>query len=123
MRVGVDIVATRRFKKLLNKEKFTNRIFTQEEMEHIMLHKTQRGQIERMAGKFSAKEAVAKMLGTGISEGVTYKDIEVKINADKKPNIMLHNKALTIYNQLKLTQIDVSISHDDGMAIAFCIAT
>ncbi len=121
MKTGVDIMSIDRFKKHLNNEKFLERIFTKFEVEHIIQHKTRKGQLERMAGKYCAKEAVAKALGTGIANGVCFNDIEIKEDEYKRPIVNLKGKAKIIYDSLGFNSIEISISHDNGMAVAFCV--
>lgn len=120
MKTGVDITLVKRFKKNLNNEKFLNKVFTKTEIDHILQHKTTKGMLERMAGKFCVKEAVGKALGTGISQGVRFTDIEVNINNDNRPYVVLYGRAKDIFEQ-SFKEIDVSISHDGGMAVAFCV--
>lgn len=122
MRTGVDITDIKRFKKLLKDENFLNRIFTEKEQQHIFAHKTEKGQLERLAGKYAGKEAVSKLLGTGIGNGVVFKDIEILPNFDARPIVNLFGKAKLQFEKLKLSQLDISISHDAGIAIAYCVA-
>ena len=120
MRTGVDIIEIKRLKKHLLNEQFMNKIFTKYEIQHIMQHSTIKGQLERMAGKYCAKEAIAKALGFGISKGVGFKNIEINHDANNRPYVSLTGIAKEIFDSIG-TQLDLSISHDAGMAIAFCI--
>lgn len=121
MRTGIDITKIARFSQKIDDEVFLKRIFTAKEVEHILSHHTKEGQIERMAGKFCAKEAVAKALGTGIGSGVKFFDIEILPNKAGGPEVFLHNYAEKIFSQMSEKEIAVSISHEDEYAVANCV--
>ena len=121
MRTGIDITRIKRFKKFLKNEKFLNKVFTEKEIEHILQNKTEIGKLERLAGKFCAKEAILKALGTGIGNGIKLKEIEILSDENLRPKVFLYSKAKQKFAVLKLNEIDISISHDAGMAIAICV--
>ena len=121
MRTGIDITRTKRFKKFLKNEKFLNKVFTEKEIEHILQNKTEIGKLERLAGKFCAKEAILKALGTGIGNGIKLKEIEILSDENLRPKVFLYSNAKQKFAVLKLNEIDISISHDAGMAIAICV--
>ena len=122
MKTGIDIVRIKRFKKFIKNEKFLNKIFTDKEIEHVLQNKTEIGKLERLAGKFCAKEAILKVLGTGIGNGIKLKEVEIINDENSRPIVNLYSRAKEKYNDLGFTEIDISISHDAGMAIAICIA-
>ena len=77
--------------------------------------------MQSFAGRFAAKEAVAKALGTGIgTKGVSFADMEILSDAYGMPCVTLTGKALQVYKEKKGRSISVSISHDGGFAIAVC---
>lgn len=121
MRTGIDITRIKRFKKFLKNEKFLNKVFTEKEIEHILQNKTEIGKLERLAGKFCAKEAILKALGTGIGNGIKLKEIEILSDENLRPKVFLYSNAKQKFAVLKLNEIDISISHDAGMAIAICV--
>ena len=121
MRTGIDITRIKRFKKFLKNEKFLNKVFTEKEIEHILQNKTEIGKLERIAGKFCAKEAILKALGTGIGNGIKLKEIEILSDENLRPKVFLYSNAKQKFAVLKLNEIDISISHDAGMAIAICV--
>lgn len=121
MRTGIDITRIKRFKKFLKNEKFLNKVFTEKEIEHILQNKTEIGKLERLAGKFCAKEAILKALGIGIGNGVKLKEIEILHDENLRPKANLYTNAKQKFYFLKLNKIDISISHDAGVAIAICI--
>ena len=62
------------------------------------------------------------MLGTGIGNGIKLKEVEIVNDENSRPMVNLYSRAKEKYNDLGFTEIDISISHDAGMAIAICIA-
>ena len=120
MKVGNDIVEVKRFFELVSNKKFISRVFTEKEQAHIFALKDKQKQAERMAGKYSAKEAIAKALGFGISEGIDFLSLEVLPNEKGAPVVFLHNKALEIF-QKHFSQIEVSISNTTTYATAVCV--
>jgi len=115
--IGVDIVKTARFEGMT--PPFMARVFTPEERAYF----ASKGHISA-AGFFSAKEAVAKALGTGFS-GFWPDQIEVVHDKQGRPGIILHKEAAGIAQRLAGSEakyhIDISISHTDTDAIAFAI--
>jgi holo-[acyl-carrier protein] synthase len=90
--VGVDLVDMRRIKKLLDKfgEKFVQKIFTKEER----LYAAQSPHFLHVyANRFAAKEAAVKALGTGMREGIGWKDIETARAPSGAPLLYFHRKA------------------------------
>lgn len=76
---------------------------------------------ESYAARFAVKEAVSKAFGTGIGGEVGLLDVEV-MNGDRgKPILILHGKALDLYNSLNIVSSDISISHTNENAIAFVV--
>lgn len=121
MKTGIDITFCDRFSEKLNKKSFLDRIFTVNEQKHIFALKTREGALERLAGKFCAKEAVSKALGTGIADGVNFLDIEILPNQQNKPVVTLYGGAREKFIEQNLTELEISISHDGGMAISICV--
>ncbi len=121
MKTGIDIAKISRFQKLIDDENFLNRVFTKDEIEHINKNNTAQGKIERIAGKFCAKEAVSKALGGGIGDGVGFSDIEILPNEFGCPKVNLYGGAKILAEKIGLKEIEVSISHDTDYAIANCI--
>ena len=77
---------------------------------------------EHYAGKFAAKEAVAKALGTGFDGSVAPSDIEVMNSERGKPTITLHGEAAKVAAQLHISKWYITISHSRTVAIASAIA-
>jgi holo-[acyl-carrier protein] synthase len=73
------------------------------------------------AGRWAAKEAVLKVLGTGWSRGIQWTDVEVVNLPSGAPSVILWNRALEIAKELGITQVEVSISHCKAYAVAFAV--
>jgi holo-[acyl-carrier protein] synthase len=118
MRNGVDLVEIYRFVELDPKIRlrFIRRVFTNAEQEIC------KDRMASYAGRFAAKEAVAKTLGTGIGE-IRWQDIEILKGDQGEPLLVLHGKAFLRSESLGLTNWSLSISHGKEIAIAFVIAT
>ena len=109
---GSDIIDNRRIKKILEVygKKFEMRCFTNKEIKksNTVLQKS-----NYFAKKYAAKEACAKALGTGLSKGIYWKDIEVVNDKNGKPNIKLYNKALSRMKILTKSKFKIEISLSD----------
>ena len=117
---GIDIVDIRRIKKTLDKfgNKFKKRCFSHNE---IIRSEKKIKSSESYAKRYAAKEACAKALGTGLTRGVFWKDIEVKNDKFGKPKIKLHNNALKFLKKMSNNEdcsIEVSLSDEKKYAIA-----
>lgn len=117
--IGTDIVEICRIKNAINdNERFIMRFFTESEQE---MFRSRGNKAEIIAGNFAAKEAVSKSLGTGI-RGFGLKDIEILRDEIGKPYVILYNACKDIAEQLSISKIHVSISHDKTKAISYVIA-
>ncbi len=77
---------------------------------------------ERLAGRFAAKEAVAKAMGVGAGDGFGWTDIEITTADSGAPDVVLHAGAAERANALGITGWLVSTSHTDAYAVASAIA-
>lgn len=121
MKIGNDICEVKRFFELTLNKKFIERVFTEKEKEHIFISKERQKQSERMAGKFSAKEAVSKALGLGISDGVTLNSIEILPDEKGAPKVFLSGETKKIFENLGYKNIEISISNTSSFATSVCI--
>lgn len=112
---GIDILEISRIRKLIENDKFYEKMFTEAEISFLK----QRAP-ESTAGYFCAKEAVSKALGTGFS-GFKFTDIEI-LKRNSAPYVILHGNALEIAAQKKIKHISISISHCKEYASAIAIA-
>ena len=112
--IGTDIVEIARMEKNCTDDRFLNRFFTEEEILYIRSKNKMAAQT--MAGIFAAKEAASKAMGTGI----TFDLREIwTVHDDKgKPGYRITG---SVAEFLKGCKLDLSISHDAGIAIAFCV--
>ena len=122
--VGVDLVEVARVREALEDPKtgrrFRDRVFTQGEIQYC--ERKRRGKYESYAGRFAAKEAVMKALGTGWGAKVTWLDIEVVSTPGGKPELHLHDQTSTFAQEMGVRQIALSITHTKQHAIAHVIA-
>ena len=121
---GIDLTDIERIEQMLDKhgERFLDRCFTATEQSYADKGMTAR-RAEFLAGRFAAKEAVLKALGTGISEGIQWTDIEIMRVGNGKPEVVLHGKAAEVAAALGITKWHVSITHIKTHASASAIAS
>ena len=113
---GVDLIEIERLRDSIAQhgDRFLNRIFTKPEIDDNAL------KIESLAGRFAAKEAVAKALGCGIGD-VSWKEIEILRGEEGEPVLVLHEAADRISKNLGITLWSVSISHTKTNAVAMAV--
>ncbi|HZP25535.1 MAG TPA: holo-ACP synthase [Dehalococcoidia bacterium] len=116
--VGVDIIEIDRIEATLARhgQRFLKRVYTPLEIAYC------RGKSHRLAGRFAAKEATMKALGTGV-RGVSWRDVEVIPNRRGKPLLYLHGGALARAREIKLHDAEVSLTHSSNHAMAVVMAT
>ena len=119
--VGVDIIEIERIEKALEcgGERFLQRIFTPAERSFCESKAIPHASF---AARFAAKEAVLKALGTGLSSGTAFIDVEVYQKRGGAPGVKLYNKTAEMARGKGITKVALSLSHDRGHAIAFAIA-
>ena len=113
---GVDMVEVWRIREAREKfgNRFSNRIYTENEQ------KTSRMRDPELAARFASKEAVMKLLGTGV-RGVGWKDIEILPRKSGKPEVHLHGRALNVANRIGLKDIAISQTHSIEYAISVAV--
>jgi len=118
---GIDIVETRRIRQLLEEhgQRFLDRCYTPAEQEYC--RRNLRRQIEHLAGRFAAKEAVLKVLGTGWRGNISWTDIEILPEPSGQPRLVLSGECRRIADELGISQWYVSISHIETHATASAI--
>ncbi len=119
--IGTDIIECVRIAKMIEKhgELFLNRVYTRNEIAYCSCRKSAN---QHYAGRWAAKEAVLKALGTGWSRGIQWTDIEVVNEIGGRPRIELDGQAKVIGQQLGIHSILISISHCRSYAIAYATA-
>lgn len=116
--VGIDIVEMHRIKDILDRNpSFAEKIFSAEELE---IYKSKKQKLEFACGRFAAKEAVSKSMGTGFS-GFDIRDISILNDKNGKPYVKLGNKAETMAKGLGSYKIHISISHGRENTVAYAI--
>lgn len=118
MDVGIDIIEIKRIEEAVKKNSnFINKLFTKNEIEYF---ESKKMRPEYIAGRFAAKEAVAKALGTGFRE-FDIKDIEIDRNVLGKPIVSLRGGAKAICKKFGNYKIHLSISHSKKDAVAYAV--
>ncbi len=120
--LGTDITEVHRIQASLERygQPFLNRIYTVGEIAYCQARKKTAAQ--SYAARFAAKEAAAKALGTGISRGVTWQELEVIRNRGEAPQILLHGRAAEIARARGITRLTLSLTHTTAIAMAVVIA-
>ena len=115
--LGVDITEVARIQSAIETsgERFLRRIYTPAERAYCEQFKNK---YERFAGRFAAKEAAMKALGTGWRRGVRWVDFEVVREAGGRPTISLHGEAAKIAQQAGVQRVSLSITHTATQALA-----
>ena len=115
--VGVDIIEVERVRKVYEHhgERFLQRVFTDLEVRQC------RGKATRLAGRFAAKEAISKALGTGL-HGVAWREMEVVQLRSGRPSVRLSGNARKRAELLGLSAFDVSIADLQAFSIAIAVA-
>ena len=119
--IGTDIVECLRVAQMIERhgELFLTRVFTSHEIEYCSARKAA---TQHYAGRFAAKEAVLKALGTGWTRGIHWQDIEVRNEMGGKPQLVLGGAARELADKLGIAEIQISISHCRTHATAFAVA-
>ena len=115
--MGIDVAEVKRIASAIEsqKERFLRRVYTLDEVAYCEQFKNR---YERYAGRFAAKEAAMKALGTGWSRGVRWVDLEVVRQRGGRPTLSLKGEARKIADTLGVKNIAVSITHTAEQAFA-----
>jgi holo-[acyl-carrier protein] synthase len=118
---GIDLVDFPRLAQMIERhgQRFLDRIFTAAEQAYAGRH---RNTVEKYAGRFAAKEAILKLLGTGWRGKIAWTDIEVTNNAAGRPQVRLSGEVKKIADRMKIAHISLSITHTANFAIASAVA-
>lgn len=115
--VGADLVEVERITQTVQRfgPRFLQRIFTPEELQES------RSRMTWLAGRFAAKEACAKALGTGVGAHAAWRDMRVLRQPNGKPELRLSGDAAARAAMLGLTSFDLSIAHTHQFAMAVVV--
>ncbi len=119
--IGTDIIECLRIAQMIERhgELFITRVYTQHEIQYCQSRKQA---TQHYAGRWAAKEAVLKALGTGWRKGISWRDIEIRNDAAGRPKVVLRGGAADVVEQLGITEMHVSISHCRSHATAYALA-
>ncbi len=118
--LGVDVVEVERIKKICERTpSFKEKMFSPSEIRYC--ENKPEPEIH-FAARFATKEAVLKALKCGFSNGVGYRDVEVKVKNGGAPIAVLHNRAEEIAKELNVVDVPLSISHTKTEAVCVAIA-
>jgi holo-[acyl-carrier protein] synthase len=120
--LGTDIIEIARIEHSLSRfgDAFLRRIYTPAEIAYCR-HKNKTA-AESFAARFAAKEAAAKALGTGISRGVAWRELEVLRLPGQRPTLHLSGRAAEIAARLGVRHLALSLSHTRELALAVVVA-
>lgn len=118
--IGTDLVHIPRIARAIKRwgTHFLEHVFTSEEIR--ICFKTNTPEL-RFAVRFAAKEACSKALGTGLRQGVTWKDMSVEHEASGKPVLKLSNQALAQAERLGANRYHISLTHEKEYANAIVV--
>ena len=119
--IGTDIIEVDRIGQMIDKhdDLFLRRVFTPLEIEYCGGRKSA---MQHYAGRWAAKEAALKALGTGWSRGIKWTDMEVANLMGGKPELKIHGVASEIATEMGIGEMQISISHCRSYAVAYVIA-
>ena len=119
--IGTDIVECERIGRMIERhgEHFIHRVYTDQEIAYCNQHRVA---TLHFAGRWAAKEAVLKALGTGWVKGISWRDVEVRNVAGGRPIILLSGGAKERCDQAGITEMKISISHCQSHATAYAVA-
>ena len=120
--IGVDMVDKRRIASLHERYgiKFARRILSESEFRDYQQVKDK---VSFLAKRFSAKEAMSKVLGTGVGQGIRFSELSVGHDAQGKPLAVLSGRAQQIMKDLQIDSILLSTSDEKEQAISFAVGT
>jgi holo-[acyl-carrier protein] synthase len=118
--IGTDVIEIGRVEGSIERfgERFLERIFTAQEIAYC---RQKNSSAESFAARFAAKEAGAKALGTGISRGISWKEIEVRREPGERPTLHWSGKAAERAEALGVTRTALSLTHSRSVAMAVVV--
>ena len=117
---GIDLVDCPRIEKMIanHGQKFLDRVFTEAEQKNA----NGKNRVEKLSGRFAAKEAVLKLIGTGWRGKIAWTDIEVVNDVMGKPIVKLDGEVERIAGEMGITEVSISITHTANFVIASAVA-
>lgn len=119
--IGTDIIECPRIGKMIQQhgELFLRRVYTEREIRYCQARKHA---IEHFAGRWAAKEAILKAIGTGWSRGVAWTDLEIRNSEGRQPQVLVCGGAKEAARLRGIGDILISISHCRTYATAYALA-
>jgi holo-[acyl-carrier protein] synthase len=119
--IGTDITECLRIAQMIERhgELFITRVYTADEIRYCQSRKQS---TQHFAGRWAAKEAVLKAVGTGWRRGIGWRDVEIRNLPGGKPLVSLHGGLRDVADELGIGQILISISHCRSHATAYALA-
>lgn len=119
--IGVDLVRIPRIRRLMERwqARFLERVFTPDEVAYAL---RRHDPAEHLAARFAAKEATLKALGTGLSMGVRWREMEVRRARGERPTLVLSGRTAALGAALGVRRLHVSLTHDGDYALAQVLA-
>jgi len=119
--IGTDIIECLRIAQMVERhgDLFIRRVYTEHEIDYCSPKKSS---TQHYAGRWAAKEAVLKVLGTGWKRGISWRDVEVRNKPSGAPTITLYAGARDVAEQLGIQKLHISISHCRSHATAYSVA-
>jgi holo-[acyl-carrier protein] synthase len=119
--IGTDIIECLRIAQMIDRhgELFIRRVYTEHEIEYCS---SKKAATQHYAGRWAAKEAVLKALGTGWVQGISWRDVEVRHKRGGAPTIALCGGAREVFERSGIVRMHISISHCRSHAVAYAIA-
>jgi holo-[acyl-carrier protein] synthase len=119
--IGTDIIECPRIGKMIEQhgELFLRRVYTEREIRYCQARKHA---IEHFAGRWAAKEAIMKAIGTGWSRGIAWTDVEIRNDEGGQPRVLVCGSAKDFARERGIGDILISISHCRTYATAYALA-
>jgi holo-[acyl-carrier protein] synthase len=119
--IGTDIVECLRIGRMIEQhgELFLARVYTEREIRYCQGRKRA---TEHFAGRWAAKEAILKCLGTGGRRGLCWTDMEIRAGPGGEPKVLLCGAAKDVAQRLRIADIRISIAHCRAYATAYALA-
>lgn len=119
--IGIDVVEIARIRRLMERwqDRFLQRVFTEAELAYAL---RRHDPAQHLAARFAAKEATLKALGTGLSMGVRWREMEVRRGPGQPPRLALSGRTAELGEARGVRRLHVSLSHDAGLAVAQVLA-
>lgn len=119
--IGTDIIECLRIAQMIERhgDVFITRVYTPYEIQYCRCRKQA---TQHFAGRWAAKEAILKAIGTGWRRGISWRDVEVRNEPSGKPIVALRGGVRDVVEELGIAEVLISISHCRMHATAYAIA-